>query len=141
MNLQKAIEIAVEAHAHQKDKVGKPYLLHVFSVMARGKSDDEKIVALLHDVVEDTDRTLSDLDAAGFAPHILAAVDALTKRHGEPYNDFIERVKQNPLAVKVKINDLEDNMDIKRLPLVAEKDVERLNRYLKAYRDLTATDQ
>lgn len=136
MNLQKAIEVAIEAHSQQKDKVGKPYLLHVFSVMAKGKTDDEKIVGLLHDVVEDTDKTIDDLYAFGFSKTVLDAVECLTKRQNENYSEFIERVKQNPLATKVKINDLEDNMDIKRLPKIAEKDVERLNRYLKAYNEL-----
>ncbi|MCU0390744.1 MAG: hypothetical protein MUE81_06465 [Thermoflexibacter sp.] len=136
MNLQRAIEIAIEAHKGQTDKAGKPYILHIFQVMARSKSEDEKITALLHDVVEDTAWTLEKLEAEGFSMKIIQALDSLTKREGESYEEFIERVKENPLAIKVKINDLEDNMDIRRLRQVSENDTERLNKYLKAYREL-----
>jgi hypothetical protein len=136
MNLQRAIEIAIEAHKGQTDKAGKPYILHIFQVMARGKSEDEKITALLHDVVEDTAWTLAKLEAEGFSGKIIQALDCLTKREGENYEAFIERVKENPLAVKVKINDLEDNMDIRRLRELSDNDVNRLNKYIKAYREL-----
>jgi (p)ppGpp synthase/HD superfamily hydrolase len=136
MNLQRAIEIAIEAHKGQTDKAGKPYILHIFQVMARGKSEDEKITSLLHDVVEDTAWTLEKLEAEGFSMKIIQALDSLTKREGESYEAFIERVKENPLAIKVKINDLEDNMDIRRLRQVSDNDTERLNKYLKAYREL-----
>ncbi len=136
MNLQRAIEIAIEAHKGQTDKVGKPYILHIFQVMAKGKGEDEKITALLHDVVEDTPWTLEKLEAEGFSTKIIEALDCLTRRESETYEEFIERVKSNPLAIKVKINDLEDNMDIRRLRQVSENDTERLNKYLRAYREL-----
>lgn len=136
MNLQRAIEIAIEAHKGQTDKAGKPYILHIFQVMARGKGEDEKITALLHDIVEDTAWTLEKLEAEGFSHKIIAALDCLTKRNGESYDEFIERVKANPLAIKVKINDLEDNMDIRRLREISDNDVNRLNKYIKAYREL-----
>jgi (p)ppGpp synthase/HD superfamily hydrolase len=136
MNLQRAIEIAIEAHKGQTDKAGKPYILHIFQVMARGKSEDEKITALLHDTVEDTAWTLEKLEAEGFSGKIIQALDCLTKRNGESYDEFIERVKENPLAIKVKINDLEDNMDIRRLRELSDNDVNRLNKYIKAYREL-----
>ena len=134
--LQRAIEIAIEAHKGQTDKVGKPYILHLFQVMAKGKGEDEKITALLHDVVEDTPWTLEKLEAEGFSHKIIQALDCLTKREGESYEEFIERVKSNPLAIKVKINDLEDNMDIRRLCELSDNDVNRLNKYIKAYREL-----
>jgi len=136
MNLQRAIEIAIEAHKGQTDKAGKPYILHIFQVMAKGRSEDEKITALLHDIVEDSAWTLEKLEAEGFSHKIIEALDCLTKREGESYEEFIERVKSNPLAIKVKINDLEDNMDIRRLSQVSDKDAERLNKYLRAYREL-----
>ncbi len=134
--LQRAIEIAIEAHKGQTDKAGKPYILHIFQVMAKGRSEDEKITALLHDIVEDSAWTLEKLEAEGFSHKIIEALDCLTKREGESYEEFIERVKSNPLAIKVKINDLEDNMDIRRLSQVSDKDAERLNKYLRAYREL-----
>jgi (p)ppGpp synthase/HD superfamily hydrolase len=136
MNLQRAIEIAIEAHKGQTDKAGKPYILHIFQVMAKGRSEDEKITALLHDIVEDSAWTLEKLEAEGFSHKIIEALDCLTKREGESYEEFIKRVKSNPLAIKVKINDLEDNMDIRRLSQVSDKDAERLNKYLRAYREL-----
>jgi len=136
MNLQRAIEIAIEAHKGQTDKAGKPYILHIFQVMAKGRSEDEKITALLHDIIEDSAWTLEKLEAEGFSHKIIEALDCLTKREGESYEEFIKRVKSNPLAIKVKINDLEDNMDIRRLSQVSDKDAERLNKYLRAYREL-----
>ena len=134
--LQRAIEIALKAHNNQTDKAGLPYLLHVFQVMSRGKNEDEKITALLHDVLEDSNMTFEQLLAEGFPPRILAAVRCLTRNEGESYEAFIERVKSNSLATRVKLCDLEDNMDIRRLSSLSEKDMDRLNKYLKAYRHL-----
>lgn len=136
MNLNLAIDIATEAHKNQKDKVGKPYITHVMRVMERCKTEEEKIVAALHDVVEDTSTTLDDLKKSGFDESIISAVDAITQRQGEEKTVYIERVKANPIALRVKINDLEDNMDIRRLPELKDKDVERLKGYLLTYRML-----
>lgn len=136
--LAKALEIAQGAHAQQVDKTGAPYLLHVMRVMNRGQTEDEKICGLLHDVVEDSATTFEDLHNAGFPDHIIAALRCLTKTsETEDYDQFISRVKNNALAVRVKLNDLEDNMDIRRLPVIGEKELARLNKYLKAYKDLT----
>lgn len=136
--LAKALEIAQSAHAKQVDKTGSPYLLHVMRVMHRGQTEDEKICGLLHDVVEDSATTFEDLQNAGFPDHIIAALRCLTKTsETEDYGQFIMRVKSNALAVRVKLNDLEDNMDIRRLPAIGEKESARLNKYLKAYKDLT----
>ena len=135
MNLEKAILIATEAHKNQKDKYGAPYLLHVMRVMTSGRTEDEKIVGVLHDVVEDTDWTFEQLQKEGFSNHIIDAIRCLSKTSDEEnYDLFIERIKGNQLAVKVKLNDLTDNLDVKRIPEVTGKDVERLNKYLKAYR-------
>ena len=140
MNLERAIEIAAEAHKGQKDKYGAPYLGHVTRVMNAGVTDDERIVGALHDVVEDTPWTFDDLLREGFSIQIVEAVRCLTKKsEDEDYDEFTERVRKNPLAVRVKLNDLRDNMDIRRMPSVTEKDVKRLNKYLKAYRTLTAS--
>lgn len=135
--LQRAIEIATEAHKGQFDKSGKDYIEHPLRVMEMGRSEQEKIVGVLHDVVEDTDWTFEMLAAEGFSEEIIVALRCVTKTsENENYDDFIERVKKNPLAVAVKINDLTDNMDIRRLPYLSDKDVKRLKKYLKAYKKL-----
>lgn len=135
--LQKAIEIATQAHADQVDKSGKDYIGHPLRVMEMGRTEEEKIVGVLHDVVEDTDWTFERLEAEGVSKEVIDALRCVTKiSENENYDDFIERVKKNPLAVAVKINDLSDNMDIRRLPYLSDKDVKRLKKYLKAYKKL-----
>ena len=135
--LQRAIEIATEAHKGQFDKSGKDYIRHPLRVMEMGKTEDEKIVGVLHDVIEDTDWTFEALADEGFSKEIISALRCVTKlSENENYDDFIERVKKNPLAVAVKINDLSDNMDIRRLPYLSDKDVKRLKKYHKAYKKL-----
>lgn len=136
--MERAIEIATEAHRGQLDKAGCDYIEHPLRVMAAGKSLDEKIVGVLHDVVEDTNWTFEDLAAEGFSTEVIEALRCVTKlSESEPYDKFIARVKRNTLAVAVKLNDLSDNMDIRRLPYLSDKDVKRLKRYLKAYKQLT----
>ena len=136
-SLNRAIEIATEAHKGQFDKSGKDYIGHPLRVMEMGKNEEERIVGVLHDVVEDTPWTFEMLEAEGFSSEIIAALKCVTKiSENENYDDFIERVKKNPLAVAVKINDLTDNMDIRRLPYLSDKDVKRLKKYLKAYKKL-----
>lgn len=136
--MERAIEIATEAHRGQLDKAGCDYIEHPLRVMAAGKSLDEKIVGVLHDVVEDTNWTFEGLAAEGFSAEVIEALRCVTKlSESEPYDKFIARVKRNPLAVAVKLNDLSDNMDIRRLPYLSDKDVKRLKRYLKAYKQLT----
>ena len=135
--LERAIEIAVAAHKGQLDKAGMDYIGHPMRVMAAGSSVDEKIVGVLHDVVEDSAWTFDQLAAEGFAPQIIEALRCLTKLEGESYDKFIARVKCNALATAVKLNDLTDNMDIRRLPYLSDKDVKRLKKYLKAYKQLS----
>ena len=136
--LERAIQIATEAHNGQFDKAGREYIGHPIRVMEMGKTEDEKIVGVLHDVIEDTDWTFERLEAEGFSQEIINALRCVTKTsENENYDDFIDRVKKNPLAVAVKINDLTDNMDIRRLPYLSDKDVKRLKKYLKAYKRLT----
>ncbi len=136
--LERAIEIAVEAHRGQVDKAGCEYVEHSLRVMASGRTLEEKIVGVLHDVVEDSDWTFARLEAEGFSADVIDALRCVTKlSDSEPYDKFIARIKKNPLAVAVKLNDLADNMDIRRLPYISEKDVKRLKKYLKAYKQLT----
>ena len=136
--LERAIQIATEAHKGQFDKAGREYIGHPIRVMEMGKTEDEKIVGVLHDVIEDTDWTFERLEAEGFSQEVINALRCVTKTsENENYDEFIDRVKKNPLAASVKINDLTDNMDIRRLPYLSDKDVKRLKKYLKAYKRLT----
>ncbi len=136
-DLDTALAIAVEAHRGQVDKAGQPYILHPLRVMARVTTAEERLVAVLHDVVEDSPKTLDDLRAAGFDEAVVRAVDFLTRREDETYEAFIERVDGDALARRVKLADLEDNMTLTRLRELDERAVERLGRYMRAYRRLT----
>ena len=136
-DLEEAIRIALEAHRGQKDRAGAPYVLHPLRMMLRVQTDAERMAAVLHDVVEDSAWTLDDLRARGFPGEVVDAVDALTRRPGEDYDAAVERAAAHPVARRVKLADLEDNLDLRRLPELGERDVERLNRYLRAWRRLT----
>lgn len=135
--LKKAIEIAVMAHAGQTDKNGQPYVGHLFRVMSAGRTIEEKIVGVLHDLLEDTEWTKEMLIEEQFPGNIISAIQCLTKIEGEYYSVYLDRVKSNKLALLVKINDLTDNMDIKRLREIKPDDVVRLNRYINTYRMLS----
>ncbi|HEV2733588.1 MAG TPA: HD domain-containing protein [Longimicrobiaceae bacterium] len=137
-DLEDAISLAVQAHRGQKDSAGAPYILHPLRMMFRVETDAEKIVAVLHDVVEDTAWTLDGLRAEGFPEDVVAAVDHLTRRESESYEEFVRRAAAHPVARRVKIADLEDNMDVRRTGTVTQKDVDRLTRYHRAWRSLTA---
>jgi (p)ppGpp synthase/HD superfamily hydrolase len=136
--LEHAIELAVAAHHGQLDKSGAPYILHPLRVMFRMTSEAERMAAVLHDVVEDTDWSLDGLLAEGFPAEVVEAVDCLTRREGEPYDDFVARAAANPIARRVKLADLEDNMDVRRILTWSAKDGERMERYQKAWRFLTS---
>jgi (p)ppGpp synthase/HD superfamily hydrolase len=131
--LEDAIALAVEAHRGQRDKAGQSYILHPLRVMMRLRTDPERMAAILHDVVEDTPYTLERLRALGYPEEVLGALDCLTKREGESYEAFIERLRPHPLARRVKLADLEDNMDVRRLPSVGPREAERLTRYRAAW--------
>jgi (p)ppGpp synthase/HD superfamily hydrolase len=137
-DIEEAIRIAVEAHRGQRDRGGAPYILHPLRMMVRVQTDAERMAAVLHDVVEDTAWTLDDLRARGFPDEVLRAVDALTRREGETYEAFVERAAADSVARRVKIADLEDNLDLRRTGTVSERDAERVNRYLRAWRRLTS---
>jgi len=137
-DIEEAIRIAVDAHRGQRDRGGAPYILHPLRMMLRVHTDAERMAAVLHDVVEDSAWTLDDLRARGFADEVVAAVDALSRREGEDYGAFVERAAAHPVARRVKLADLEDNLDLRRTATVEPDDAERLNRYLRAWRRLAA---
>lgn len=135
--VEDAVAIAAQAHRGQRDKAGAPYLLHPLRMMLRMDSEAAMMAAVLHDVVEDTEWTLDRLREAGFPEEVLEAVDCLTHRDGESYEEFVERVRTNPMARQVKIADLEDNMNIRRINQLVASDLERLEKYHRAWRALT----
>jgi (p)ppGpp synthase/HD superfamily hydrolase len=127
--LERAIEIAAGAHAGQFDKAGQPYILHPLRVMLRVTSAHERMAAVLHDVVEDTPVSLQQLVAEGFAPEVVTAVEALTKRPGESRIDAARRAAANPVAREVKLADNAENMDLSRIENPTERDFARLKEY------------
>ena len=141
MDLERAIEIAVQAHKGASDKGGSPYILHPLAVMHSLDTDDEKIVAVLHDVVEDTEWTFEKLLGEGFSVTVVDALRSVTKQgDGEDYFDFIQRAKKNPLGRSVKIADIRHNMDVTRIKVLGDKDVTRLNKYKKSLEILTSNN-
>lgn len=135
--VKKAYEIARNAHFGQKDKAGVDYIKHPETVANLVQTDEQKIVAYLHDVVEDTALTLDDLMRHGFPNRIISAVDALTKKDGQSYQSYLELVKSNDLAKVVKLADLKHNSDLSRLKTVEPKDVDRQEKYRRAIKFLS----
>lgn len=131
--LSRAIEIAAVAHRNQVDKANAPYILHPLRLMMQGQTLLEQMVAVLHDVVEDSDWTLEQLAAEGFPPAVLTALDCLTRRRDESYDTFIQRVLTDPIAMQVKRYDLEDNMNLMRMAVLTDRDLQRLQRYHQAH--------
>lgn len=131
-----ALQIAIRAHEGQKDKSGRDYMMHPIRVAERCKDPRAKIVALLHDTIEDTDVSPDYLLGQGFPEEIIAGVLSVTKRVGESYEDFVARAAKNHIGKEVKRADLEDNMDIRRLKEITDGDVARLRRYLRAWQSL-----
>lgn len=127
-----AFEIAKEAHAGQTDKAGLEYILHPLQVAAEVTTDEEKAVALLHDIIEDTDVTASELLAKGLPDNVVEAVEALTKKHNQNYAAYLAGVKKNRLATAVKLADLKHNSDLSRLEKITQKDRHRAEKYRKA---------
>ena len=141
-NLQTAIDIATEAHKGQLDKAGKAYIEHPLRLLAaiteQYPEDIElQCVAVMHDVIEDSDVTFADLKYNGFSDRVIEALKCMTKQLGIDYDAYITRVVgSNPDAIKVKLADLADNMDLSRLPVVTEKDLKRNMKYAIAKQDL-----
>lgn len=133
-----ALRLCYEYHKGQKDKAGAPYFLHPISVALKVTTESEKITALLHDIIEDTELTLSDLRLLGFSDEIIEAVGAITKDPNEDYFEYIYRVKNNPIATAVKIADLKHNSDLSRLSEVTDKDRRRAAKYRKALKILVS---
>jgi (p)ppGpp synthase/HD superfamily hydrolase len=132
--MERAIEIAVEAHKGQADKAGAPYVLHPLRMMLQMQGEVEKLTAVLHDVAEDGPGwTLERLKGEGFPAAVIEALECVTKREGESYEDFIGRAATNPIATRVKLADLEDNMNILRIAEPLEKDWARLKKYHRAW--------
>lgn len=130
--LEIAWRIASQAHAGQLDKGGRPYIEHPLAVAGLVSSEDEKAVALLHDVVEDSAYSLDDLLDAGIPSHIVDAVDSITKRDGESYDGYLVRVTANTLACTVKLADMTHNSDISRIPHPTQNDYDRVERYKRS---------
>jgi (p)ppGpp synthase/HD superfamily hydrolase len=124
--LERAIILASGAHAGQFDKIGQPYILHPLRVMLSVTTDLERVVAVLHDVVEDTSVTL--FDVLDFGNTVADAIDAISKHNGEPYHEYLKRVKSNPLARTVKIADVRDNTSPARLYQLEKDDILRLTK-------------
>ena len=122
---EKAYEIAKKAHLGQVDKAGEDYIKHPEKVASFVKTDEEKAVAYLHDVIEDTELTLEDLREYGFFEEVLKAVDVITKKKGQDYQTYLNSVKENKLARVVKLADLRHNSDLTRLIDITEKNRER----------------
>lgn len=134
--LNKAIEIATRAHDGQVDKGGVPYIFHPLRVMLLRKNELERICAVLHDVVEDSDITFDVLRKEGFSEEVIAVLDCLTKRDGESYDDFISRILLNKTACHVKLADIRDNMNLARIENPTVKDEERIKKYGEATKRL-----
>ena len=129
--IERAVEIAAKEHAGVVDKGGSPYLFHPLRLMFAVNTPFEQMAAVLHDVVEDTPVTLDDLEKEGFPADVIAAIDALTKRRGESRIDAATRAAANPIARVVKLADVTDNMDLKRISEPTDKDFARLKEYVK----------
>lgn len=132
MSIDKALEIASAAHAGQVDKAGEPYINHPIAVAAMVEGESAKIVALLHDVVEDTDLTFEDLRQHGISDECLDALERLTHRWGDSYSKYIDGIKGNRLARVVKLADLKHNSDLSRIANPTKKDLKRVEKYKKA---------
>jgi GTP diphosphokinase / guanosine-3',5'-bis(diphosphate) 3'-diphosphatase len=135
--LTEALRLAIDAHAGKRDKAGLPYILHPLSVMLAVESLPQKVVAILHDAVEDSPLSTGDLRERGFPDSILAALDAITRNPSESYEEYIEKVGANQIARIVKIADLKHNLDLSRLRSVNQIDIARLQRYVASLAKLS----
>lgn len=131
--LETAIRLAAKVHKGQVDRFGKPYVLHVMRVMMRGQDFEEQVLGALHDVLERSDLGLADLEKKGFGPRILKALDHITRQTDESYEQYIDRVVEDNLAIRVKLNDLADKMDLLHVGQLDPSDLKRYNKQLAAY--------
>ena len=131
-NTKKALKLCFEAHKNQVDKSGMPYVFHPFHLAEQMETEETTIVALLHDVVEDTDYTLENLREMGFGETVVKALSLLTHDDAVEYMDYVRAIKENPIAKAVKLADLRHNSDLSRLDVIDEKALIRQEKYLKA---------
>ena len=129
---KKALKLCFEAHKDQLDKSSLPYVFHPFHLAEQMDTEEATVVALLHDVVEDTDYTLEDFKNMGFSEAVISAIALLTHEEGAEYMDYVKKIKGNETARKVKLADLKNNSDLSRLDIVDEKALKRREKYLKA---------
>ena len=133
---KKALNLCFEAHKEQRDKSGAPYVFHPFHLAEQMKDEDTTIVALLHDVIEDTDYTLDDLRALGFNERVISAVALMTHGEDVPYMDYVRNIAKDPIAKAVKLADLRHNSDMTRLDNITQWDVKRAEKYKEAIKIL-----
>jgi (p)ppGpp synthase/HD superfamily hydrolase len=131
--LESAIRTAAKVHKGQVDRFGKPYILHVMHVMMRGHDFDEQVLGALHDVLERSSLTIKELADKGFSERVLVGLEHITRQEGETYAQYIDRVMLNNLAIRVKIHDLADKMDLLHVETLNIADLKRYNRQLSAY--------
>ena len=129
---KKALQLCFEAHREQKDKSGLPYVFHPFHLAEQMHSEETTVVALLHDVVEDTEYTVEDLSNMGFNQTITDALALLTHDKKTEYLEYVRKIKENPIAAAVKLADLRHNADLSRLDVVDERALARREKYLQA---------
>jgi hypothetical protein len=139
--LERAIAIAAKAHEGQVDKAGAPYVLHPLRMMLRLSKSNERITAVLHDVVEDCGVSLETLRAEGFPEQVIEAVDAVTRRPEESYEAFVLRAASNPIGRRVKLVDLQDNSDLSRIEQPTARDYERIEKYRRAIDTIRALEE
>lgn len=133
---KKTIKLMFEKHKDQVDKSGIPYVFHPFHLAEQMDDEETTITALLHDIVEDTDTTFDDLRKLGFSDNVINALKLMTHDKNVDYFEYVKNISKNPIARKVKIKDLEHNMDTSRLDEVTDKDLERVKKYKKCYKYL-----
>ena len=129
---KRALALCFEAHKDQKDKSGLPYVFHPFHLAEQMEDEDTTIVALLHDVIEDTEYTIEDLQKAGFSQNVISAIALMTHDPQVPYMEYVRAIKSNPIARAVKLADLRHNSDMTRLDIITQRDEERAQKYLDA---------
>lgn len=131
-NTKKALKLCFEAHKNQTDKSGMPYVFHPFHLAKQMKTEETTIVALLHDLIEDTNYTIEDLTNMGFNKSITDAILLMTHSDDVDYMNYVRAIKENPIAKAVKLADLNHNSDLTRLDIVDEKSLKRREKYQKA---------
>ena len=129
---KKAIRLMFDAHKDQLDKSGLPYVFHPFHLAEQMEDETSTVVALLHDVVEDTDYSIEDIEAMGFGDEVCGALRLLTHDKAVPYMDYVRRIKENPVAAAVKTADLRHNSDLSRLDSISAADKVRVEKYREA---------